>query len=154
RLYAVAAENRVALHKYAAGDSFAWGGSQVRVLSPPPGWQPRPKRENDDSLVLLITHSETSALMAGDLVKRLEKLVVAESPHADLLKVAHHGSATSTIPEFLAAVQPKVAVISAGYHNSFGHPRPEVLERLQGANVSTYRTDMLGIVTFLLDGKK
>ncbi|HMC31119.1 MAG TPA: hypothetical protein VKL99_09810, partial [Candidatus Angelobacter sp.] len=71
----------------------------------------------------------------------------------DLLKVAHHGSASSTTPELLAAVHPKVAVISAGYHNSFGHPRQIVLQRLQENRVETYRTDMLGVVTFLLDGK-
>jgi len=65
------------------------------------------------------------------------------------LKVAHHGSATSTTPEFLAAVQPKLAVISVG-RNTFGHPRVEVLERLQQKHVQTYRTDRLGAVTFLL----
>jgi competence protein ComEC len=84
----------------------------------------------------------------------MEKFVAAESPRADLLKVAHHGSATSTTPELLAAVQPHFAVISVGAHNSFGHPRAVVLQRLQEAHVMTYRTDMMGLVTFLLDGKK
>ena len=125
----------------------------IRVLAPPSDWQPKSKPENDDSLALLITYRETSALLAGDLVKKMERFVVTESPRADLLKVAHHGSATSTTPELLAAVHPKVAVISAGYHNSFGHPRAEVLERLQRSGVATFRTDMLGVTTFLLDGK-
>ncbi|HKF20876.1 MAG TPA: MBL fold metallo-hydrolase, partial [Candidatus Angelobacter sp.] len=79
--------------------------------------------------------------------------IALASPHADLLKIAHHGSATSTTPELLAAVEPKFAVISVGYRNTFGHPRPVVLERLQNAHVKTYRTDMMGAVTFLLDGK-
>jgi len=148
-----AARNHVTVKQRTAGEAFNWGGSRIRVLSPPAGWQPRAKRENEDSLTLLIGYGETSALLPGDLVRNMEKLVAAESPRADLLKVAHHGSATSTTPAFLDAVHPKVAVISAGYHNSFGHPRPEVLRRLQDAHVATYRTDMLGVITFLLDGK-
>jgi competence protein ComEC len=152
-VYQTAAANHVAVLEHVAGDAFDWGGCRIRILSPPADWQPKPHHENDDSLVLLITYGETSALLAGDTVKRMEKLVAGESPHADLLKVAHHGSATSTIPELLAAVQPKFAVISAGYHNSFGHPKPKVLERLQNSHVITYRTDMLGVTTFLLDGK-
>ena len=83
----------------------------------------------------------------------MERFIASESPRADLLKVAHHGSATSTTPELLAAVQPRFAVISAGYQNSFGHPRRLVLERLQQHHVRTYRTDMLGAITFLLDGR-
>jgi competence protein ComEC len=80
--------------------------------------------------------------------------VAAESPRADLLKVAHHGSATSTTPELLSVVQPRFAVISVGARNSFGHPRIVVLKRLQDAHVLTYRTDLMGLVTFLLEGKK
>ncbi|HET9837602.1 MAG TPA: DNA internalization-related competence protein ComEC/Rec2 [Candidatus Angelobacter sp.] len=148
-----AARNHIVVNRHTAGDAFTWGGATIRVLSPPPDWTPRPKHENDDSLALLITYGDTSALLAGDLVRKMEQFVATESPHADLLKVAHHGSATSTTSAWLEAVHPKVAVISAGRHNSFGHPRLEVLERLQNAGVATYRTDMLGVVTFLLDGK-
>lgn len=153
QLYQAAAANHVSVRRHTAGEEFEWGGSKVRVLSPPPDWQPRPKHENDDSLALLITFGETGALLAGDLEKKMEWFIAAESPHADLLKVAHHGSATSTTPELLAVVKPRFAVISAGYHNSFGHPRQIVLDRLQQDHVQTYRTDMLGAVTFLLDGK-
>jgi competence protein ComEC len=67
--------------------------------------------------------------------------------------VAHHGSATSTTPELLAAVHPRFAVISVGARNVYGHPRAEVLERLEESNVATYRTDLDGAVTFYLDGK-
>jgi len=152
-LYEAAAQNHVAIRHHTAGEVLDWGGSKVRVLSPPPDWQPKVEPKNDDSLVLLITYGETSALLAGDVEKRMERFLVTESPRADLLKVAHHGSNTSTTGELLAAVHPKVAVISAGYHNLFGHPRPEVLARLQEHQVKTYRTDMLGAITFLLDGK-
>ncbi|HET9285122.1 MAG TPA: DNA internalization-related competence protein ComEC/Rec2 [Candidatus Angelobacter sp.] len=153
QLYQAAATNHVTVHRHTAGDMIDWGGSKVRVLSPPADWQPKPEPKNDDSLALLISYGQTSVLLAGDLEKKMERFVATESPRADLLKVAHHGSATSTTPELLAAVQPRFAVISAGYRNSFGHPRQVVLQRLQENHIQTYRTDMLGAITFLLDGK-
>jgi competence protein ComEC len=67
-----------------------------------------------------------------------------------LLKVGHHGSKTSTNPEFLSAISPRDAVISVGRRNTFGHPRAEVLSRLEAAHVKTYRTDRHGAETFLL----
>ncbi|MGC2743429.1 MAG: ComEC/Rec2 family competence protein [Candidatus Angelobacter sp.] len=152
-LYEVAGENHVVIRKHVAGDELDWSGTRVRVLSPPPDWQPTERRNNDASLALLIGYGNTRALLAGDLEKKMERFVATESPDADLLKVAHHGSATSTTPELLAAVHPRFAVISAGYRNSFGHPRQAVLDRLQAAKVHTYRTDLQGAVTFLLDGK-
>jgi competence protein ComEC len=152
-LYEVANENHLVIRRHVAGDEVDWAGTKIRVLSPPADWQPKPKRANDDSLALLIGYGNTRALLAGDLEKRMERFVATESPRADLLKVAHHGSATSTTPELLAAVHPRLAVISVGYHNSFGHPRQVVLDRLQAAEVRTYRTDLQGAITFLLDGK-
>jgi competence protein ComEC len=154
RLYETASTNHVAISRHVAGDTLNWGGANIRVLSPPSDWQPKLKPKNDDSLALLVRYGETSALLAGDLEKKMERIVATESPGADLLKVAHHGSATSTTPELLDAVHPRFAVISAGYHNSFGHPRQVVLKRLQASGVRTYRTDLLGVVTFLLDGKQ
>jgi competence protein ComEC len=71
---------------------------------------------------------------------------------ADLMKIAHNGSTTSTIPDLLAAVHPRFAFISVGPRNPFHHPRPEVLDRLQAAGVITYRTDLDGAVSFYLDG--
>ncbi len=152
-LYTAARANHVAIVEHVAGDELGWGGTKVRVLSPPPDWLPKSQPKNDDSLALLIGYGDTRALLAGDLEKKMERFVASETPRADVLKVAHHGSATSTIPELLAAVQPRFAVISAGYQNPFGHPRQVVLDRLQAAEVRTYRTDLQGAVTFLLDGK-
>ena len=152
-LYEVANENHVAIRQHVAGDALDWSGTNIRVLSPPADWQPTERRNNDASLALLVGYGDTRALLAGDLEKKMERFVASESPRADLLKVAHHGSATSTTPELLAAVHPRFAVISAGYQNSFGHPRKVVLDRLQAAEVRTYRTDLQGAVTFLLDGK-
>jgi len=153
RLYDAAAAGHVTVRRHVTGDVFDWGGAHVRVLSPPPDWHPKARHLNDDSLAFLISSGATTALLAGDLEKKMERFIATESPHADLLKVAHHGSATSTTPELLAAVQPRFAVISVGTHNWFGHPRAEVLDRLKNAHVVTYRTDLQGAVTFLLDGK-
>lgn len=152
-LFEMAQAGHTEIFQLTSSDSFDWAGMHVRALSPPPDWQPKATPKNDDSLALLLSYGHTSALMAGDLEKKMERFVASESPRADLLKVAHHGSNTSTTPELLAAVQPRFAVISAGAHNSFGHPRHEVLERLAESNVKTYRTDRLGVVTFLMDGK-
>ena len=141
----------VVLHK--AGDSLEIGGAKVAVLAPPRDAEAHASRPNDESLVMKISYGATSALLEGDAEKKTEKQVAQENPQADLLKVAHHGSATSTIPELLAAVHPQFAVISVGARNVYGHPRREVLDRLAEAHVLTYRTDMDGAVTFYLDGK-
>lgn len=153
-LLAEAARNGVAVRQYAAGDEFRFGGAAVRVLAPPAGWEVKRTPRNNDSLALLLTYQKTSALLEGDAEKKIEKMIAEGSPRADLLKVGHHGSATSTTPELLAAVQPKLAIISVGYRSPFGHPRPEVLARLREARAITHRTDTQGAVTFLLDGTR
>jgi competence protein ComEC len=136
-----------------AGDSLEIGGATVAVLAPPRNAEAHVSRPNDESLVIKVSYGATSALLEGDAEKKTEKQVAEENPRADLLKVAHHGSSTSTIPELLAAVHPRFAVISVGTRNVYGHPRLEVLDRLEKAGVLTYRTDMDGAVTFYLDGK-
>jgi len=136
-----------------AGDSMEFGGSTFRILAPAANFDSNTLGRNDDSLVMKISFGETSALLEGDAEKREEQLVAREQPQADLLKIAHHGSATSTIPELLAAVHPHFAVISSGVRNVYGHPRMEVLDRLEQSKVATYRTDLNGAVTFYLDGK-
>jgi competence protein ComEC len=145
-------EQGAQVFSHAAGDRFEFGGAEFRVLAPPRDWQVAAQARNNDSLVLLVTYGHTSALLTGDAEKQVERDMVLEQPHADLLKVAHNGSNTSTTPEFLDAVRPSFAVIYVGMNNSYGHPRPQVLERLAQAHVATYRTDMAGAVTFLLDG--
>ena len=137
-----------------AGDEFDWEGTHVRVLSPPRDWQPAEKVRNNDSLVLNFRYGETSAMTEGDAEKQMEKIVATEHPTCSVLKLAHNGSSTSTIPELLDAAQPSYAFISVGTGNTFHHPRPEVLARLAQRHIATYRTDTMGALTFLLDGKK
>jgi competence protein ComEC len=117
------------------------------------GWHPAAKARNNDSLVIRASYGATSALLTADAEKQIETYLATRQPAATLHKVGHNGSKTSTTPEFLAAVHPQFAVISVGAHNSFGHPRSEVLQRLGSAHVSTYRTDINGAMTFLLDGR-
>ncbi|HLH07319.1 MAG TPA: ComEC/Rec2 family competence protein [Terriglobales bacterium] len=138
---------------FAAGDDFGWGGIRVRALSPPKDWRLSAKPDNNDSLVLQFTYGNTSALLMGDAQRQLEPEIIGWRPESSLLKVAHNGSLTSTTPEFLTAVRPKYAFISVGFRNQFHHPRPETLSKLQAAHVRTYRTDLMGAVTFYLDGK-
>jgi competence protein ComEC len=138
---------------HTTGDQFQMGGANVRILAPLASADLQLSRPNDTSLVMKVTYKATSALLEGDAERKEETLVSQEDPHADLLKVAHHGSATSTAPEFLAAVHPRFAVISVGARNVYGHPRQEVLDRLAQSKVGTYRTDASGAVTFYLDGR-
>lgn len=136
-----------------AGDSFEAGGARFRILAPMPDPQSHRWRPNDDSLVMSVSCGQTSVLLEGDAEKEAERRFAGEQPRADLLKVAHHGSMTSTTPELLAAVHPRFAIISVGARNVYGHPRLEVLRRLAESRIATYRTDLDGAVIFYLDGK-
>jgi competence protein ComEC len=135
------------------GDEFNLGGAKVDVLFPPLDWPLGLEPKNNDSMVLHVSYGDTSVLLEGDAEKAVERRVaLLHHPSADLLKVGHHGSSTSTTPEILAAVKPVYAVISVGFHTSFGLPKTDVLARLQAAGVRVYRTDLNGAVTFYLDG--
>ena len=135
------------------GEDFDYGGAKFRVLAPGRDEDTRALEANEDSLALTVGLGATAVLMEGDAERATERRIVEQHPEAVLLKVAHHGSASATSAELLAVVHPQYAVISAGYRNVYGHPRREVLERLQQAGVRTYRTDWMGAVTFYLDGK-
>ena len=124
------------------------------VLFPPQDWPVGLEPKNNDSMVLQVSYGATSVLLEGDAEKAVERRIARlHHPQADLLKVGHHGSATSTTPEILQSVKPKFAVISVGFRNSFGLPKPEVLKRLQNSGVRVYRTDVNGAVSFYLDGR-
>jgi len=136
------------------GEDFDYGGAHFHVLAPAPGQRASASRLNDDTLVFTVGIRDTAALLEGDAERATERRIVAEHPQAVVLKVAHHGSAGATSSDLLAMLHPRYAVISVGTNNSYGHPRREVLGRLQQAGVRTYRTDMTGEVSFYLDGKQ
>jgi competence protein ComEC len=136
------------------GDEFELGGAKVNVLFPPKDWPVGLEPKNNDSMVMQVSYGETSVLLEGDAEKTLERRIASlHHPHADLLKVGHHGSATSTTAEILQSVKPSFAVISCGYRTSFGFPRLDVLQRLQASGAHVYRTDINGAVSFYLDGQ-
>jgi competence protein ComEC len=135
------------------GDQFDYGGAHFQMFAPGRDQITGSMRPNDDCLVFTATFGGTTALLEGDAERPAERRVVEEHPEAMLLKVAHHGSASGTSADLLRTVHPRYAVISVGVRNVYGHPRREVLERLQQAGVKTYRTDAQGAVSFYLDGK-
>jgi competence protein ComEC len=135
-----------------AGDRLVFGGVRVDVLAPADNYTPGPAASNDDSLVLRVAYGRTSVLLEGDAQAASERQMLGQDLHADLLKVGHHGSKTSTTPQFLAAVAPSYAIVSAAHRNPFGHPKREILDRLQQDHVRTFRTDSLGATSFYLNG--
>jgi competence protein ComEC len=136
------------------GDEFELGGAKVDVLFPPQNWPVGLEPKNNDSTVLRVSYGGTSVLLEGDAEKAVVRRIAAlHHPHADLLKVGHHGSATSTTPEILQCVKPLYAVISVGSHTSYGLPKADVIARLQAAGTRIYRTDLDGAVSFYLDSR-
>ena len=109
------------------------------------------KDHNDHSAVIKLTYGNTSFLFMGDAESTAESHITADIS-ADVLKVGHHGSSTSTSVSFLRKVAPSYAVISVG-KNSYGHPTDDVLYRLDNADVEVYRTDMAGTIVFTSDGE-
>jgi len=137
-----------------AGDvPLAFGGVRVDVLHPATG--ALRLGTNDASLVLRLTHQNVSMLFTGDIEARGEAVLLARGlPASTVLKVAHHGSATSSSAGFLGAVSPEVAVVSAGYGNRFGFPAPAVLGRLQASGARVWRTDRDGAIFVESDGQR
>ena len=149
-----AAALHVRLRTLHSSEAFSFGSTQVAVLAPFPNHQLGPEPTNNDSLVLRVAYGATSVMLEGDAEAPIEDAMLAEPGlQSTLLKVGHHGSITSTRPEFLSRVAPRWAIISCGLRNRYGHPRQEVLEELQMAHVRTFRTDIGGASCFLLDGK-
>jgi competence protein ComEC len=134
-------------------DAFSEDGVAGDVLWPENNAEGQ-SAKNDDSLVMRLTDGAESFLLAGDIERPSERkiLVDEQSVGVNFLKVAHHGSKTSTTDPFLSAAHPAFAAISVGRDNIFGHPSPEVTERLEAAGVRVYRTDRDGAVTASTDG--
>ena len=103
---------------------------------------------------LLIEYGAARFLLTGDLEIAGERRLLASAPppRVDILKLGHHGSRSSTSEEWLAALRPQAALVSAGRRNRFNHPSPAVLRRLQTHNIPTWRTDRLGTLWLRTDG--
>jgi competence protein ComEC len=149
-----ASERGVTIVHQLQGNEFKWAGVQGDVLWPA-DLPPVKEASNDDSLVLRLSDGRFHFLLSGDIEQRVEDKLVAEHAElaSDFLKVPHHGSKTSSTKVFLAAVAPRVAVVSVGESNPFGHPAAPIVERYADAGVRFLRTDRDGAVTALTDGQ-
>lgn len=145
------AENNVPVHHIQAGDVLHLGGQQLIVLAPIHDKQD----PNENSLVLYTDLGGKSWLFTGDIGKEEEiELLSYYSLKADVLKVAHHGSSTSSDPTFIERITPKTALISVGINNSYGHPTMEVLHTLKAFQIQILRTDLHGAVQYQYLGKQ
>ena len=131
------------------GDTFALGGAECRILAVNTA-----SDANNTSIVLRITYGDISFLFTGDAERETEQAILDSGAEiqSTVLKVAHHGSYSSTGYVWLREVSPQYAVISVGKDNAYAHPTEEVLSRLQDAEVTTFRTDLQGDITCVSDG--
>ncbi len=151
---AEAQDLRIQTKALRAGDTRMFGETDVHVLAPLPDYEPGDEPSNNDSLVLHVAYRDTSVLLEGDAESPIEtRMLTEQGLESTVLKIGHHGSVTSTKPDFLARVAPRWAIISCGLHNHYGHPREEVLADLQASHVRTLSTDINGTTCFALDGK-
>ena len=113
------------------------------------------QNSNDTSIVGRLVLGYNSFLFTGDISETAEKEMIGKTMEidSDVLKIAHHGSKTSTSEEFLLGVSPEIAVISVGKDNSYGHPTQEVLENLNKYGIRVLRTDEVGDIKIISDGK-
>lgn len=111
---------------------------------------------NNYSPVIKLTYFNNSFLFTGDAAFESEKEILQKNSdlNADVIKIGHHGSSTSTSPDFLKAVNPKIAVISVGKNNDYGHPSSETLSLLNRNKIKIYRTDLNGTIVMTSDGNK
>ena len=125
-----------------AGDEWKWNETTWKVLWP----KDLSHAENEDSILALVTVMKQTILLTGDASEKVEEAVVKDNPHLQftILKAGHHGSRTSSGEALLKLVQPRLAFISCGKHNHYGHPSPETLERLKATGAIIFRTDQDG----------
>ncbi|HWT89431.1 MAG TPA: DNA internalization-related competence protein ComEC/Rec2 [Candidatus Angelobacter sp.] len=158
QLEALARARGILIQHEARGQSFDLDGANGEILWPETdSGDITASAKNNDSLVMRLQFHGRSFFLPGDAETQAESAILSEHADrpldADVLKVGHHGSKNSTTPELLAAIRPKLAIISAGAENPYGHPSKELLNRLRDANVKVLRTDEYGAIHVLTDGE-
>jgi competence protein ComEC len=134
------------------GMRFEWDGASIQVLGPVPPPRPPLRVRNEDSVVLDVRFGEVHLLLTGDVTAEAERAI--RLSRADVVKVPHHGSRTSSSEAFVAATSPRLALVSAGARNPFGHPHPEVIERYARAGALVLRTDRDRTLAVATDGRR
>jgi competence protein ComEC len=153
-LRALARERHIPVVRQRSGAAVVLDDVELRVLHPAAADWERQRVRNDDSLVLEVRYRDVAVLLTGDISHEIERAILPQLTHARvrILKVAHHGSRTSTTRELLDTWKPQIAVISCGRGNTFGHPAPQVLRLLKDSGVRVYRTDRDGQIVVTSDG--
>jgi competence protein ComEC len=143
----------VPLHR---GQHFHYGGAELEVLAPSLDYVPKEAPHNNDSLAFRVTFGRHSFLLSGDIERQIEAELVEQGlvRKTDVLKVAHHGSKTSSTAAFLDMARPAFAVMSVGFENSYGHPHATVIQRFEELRTGVLRTDLDGLVTVSSDGRR
>lgn len=140
-----------------AGDRIKAGAATLEVLAPAePLLEGTESDANNNSVVVRLVYGDTAFLFTGDMeeAERKRLLQSDQEVRSDVLKVAHHGSRNGTDPDFVAAVQPQVAVISCAARNDYGHPHRQALQALRRGRVHVYATDENGTVVVASDGQR
>ena len=137
-----------------AGDQLQFGSVTVNVLWPYASSDPDASSANNDSVVLQLKYGQNSIVFTGDIEKQAEAQILAanQDVKADIVKVAHHGSRTSSTEDFVKATSPQYAIISVGQKSMFGHPHKEVVERWTANGAQVLTTGNCGMITVTLDG--
>lgn len=154
RFAATAAATGVPLHTLGRGDALQFGAVRIEVLWPERTAAASAPSRNDDSVTLRLRMGERSFLLTGDIEKTAEAALVnaPETLRSDVVKVAHHGSRTSSIESFINAASPRYAIISVGLSSIYGHPHKEVLERWRASGARILITGRSGTITVSTDG--
>ena len=155
RLLDVCQKQQIPIRCVNAGEVMRLGDLTLSVLHP---FSNLSSDTNERSIVLKLVHKNIAALFTGDVGKDAEEAILerygASQLRCDLYKVGHHGSYSSSSAQFLKAMSPSFAVISCAEGNPYGHPHGEVLERIEEAGATIYRTDLSGEIVFYSDGER
>jgi competence protein ComEC len=155
QLYSILQRRGIESLTVSRGDVLTFGEAKVEVLSPARDENPEAVSDNNHSVVLQIIYGARKFLMTGDIEKETEGelLNAPEFVNTDVIKVAHHGSSTSSTPNFVNAAKAKLAIVSVGKESPFGHPKPEVVERWKNAGAKVLTTGENGTISVSTDGK-
>ncbi len=150
--------NAIPWHRVRPGDQWVLDGVEIRVLAPDSAWTVHQQDANETSVVLRVRYGAVVFLLTGDAERAEEDWILgnteAELLQADVLKVGHHGSSTSSSASFLDAVAPRLGVVSVGATNSYGHPSPSTLRAFANRAIPLLRTDLEGTLVFSTDGRE